>query len=99
MVLDSLTKQFLTSKTKKLEKFRILIDAESPDGVAVKCETESNVHCSKATAVSVLVNFIKNTPEIENLLEEALAMYKTDKDVTEPISIDDYLDSINAANN
>lgn len=72
------------------QKFFLKIDAESPDGEAVKCETQIKVACSGEMAVGVLANIIKQDSNLKKLFTEALLMSMGNDVMTESISDEEY---------
>jgi hypothetical protein len=72
------------------QKFFLKIDAESPDGEAVKCETQIKVACSTEMAVGILANLIKQDSNLKRLITEALLISIGDDITTESISDEEY---------
>lgn len=72
------------------QKFFLKIDAESPDGEVVRCETQMKILCSSEMAISILVNFIKQDSNYKNLLAEALRISMNDDITIQDISDEEY---------
>jgi len=80
-----------------MEKFKLVIDAVSPDGKAINSHIESSINCTRGMAVGVLAHFLRKEKQFIEMFLEALFVAKSDQDIDEQISEDDFLDSINAA--
>ena len=76
------------------ETFKLDINAVSPDGEAVNCSTNIKVQCSHGMAVSVIANLMKQEKQIKLIFMEAMMLSILNKDLTQPISTDDFLDHI-----
>jgi hypothetical protein len=76
------------------EKFKLEINAVSPDGEAVNCNTNIKIQCSQGMAVSIIANLMKQEPRMKLILMEAMIISMLEKDLTQPISTDDFLDHI-----
>ena len=73
------------------QKFFLKIDAESPDGEAVKCETRVKVECSGQMAVAVLANVIQEDKNLKKLITEALLLAMEDGIDVQKITDDEYV--------
>lgn len=73
-----------------MQKFYLKIDAESPDGEAVKCETQIKVQCTEEVAASVLANIIRQDNNIRKLFAQAMLMCIEDSEISENISDKEY---------
>ena len=80
-----------------MEKFKLVIDAVSPDGKAINSHIESNINCSKEMAVGVIAHFLRKEKEFIKMFAQALLYADSEYEIDEQISEDDFLDSINAA--
>jgi hypothetical protein len=76
------------------ETFKLEINAVSPDGEAVNCNTNIKVQCSQRMAVGIIANLLKQEPRIKSIIVEAMLLSIIDENVTQPISSDEFLDSI-----
>jgi len=76
------------------ETFKLHIDAISPDGKAVNCQTEIKVQCTQGMSVSVIANILKQEPRLKTIFAEAVLLAIDDVKIAEPITTDDFLDSI-----
>lgn len=66
------------------QKFFLKIDAESPDGEVVKCETQMKVNCDKNISSAILVNLMKENEQLKYMLMDAFLLLMASQD--EPIS-------------
>ena len=73
-----------------MQKLFIKIDAESPDGQMVKCETQIKANCTAMMGASVLANIIKQDDNFREMVIEALALCATGKDLSEKVSDEEY---------
>ena len=76
------------------EKFKLEINAVSPDGEAVNCNTSIKIQCSQGMAIGVIANLMKQEPRMKLIFMEAMMLSILEKDLTQPISTDDFLDHI-----
>ena len=72
------------------EKFFLKIDAESPDGEAVKCETQIKVACSTTMATTVLASLLKQDENLRRLVTQAMLLVMSNEELSERISNDDF---------
>jgi hypothetical protein len=72
------------------EKFFLKIDAESPDGEAVRCETTVKIACSSEMAISIISNLMKKDSSLKEIFTKALLFSLTDSIETEKISDEEY---------
>lgn len=73
------------------QKFFLRIDAESPDGEAVRCETKIKAECSSEMIIGVFANFIKQDPNMKKLIAEALLLSLDEDAISiEKISDEEY---------
>jgi hypothetical protein len=71
-----------------MEKFFLKIDAQSPDGEAVKCETTIKVKCSEFLAASVIANIIKQDENLKSIFTKALVLAMSGEEISQKISDD-----------
>lgn len=76
------------------EKFKLEINAVSPDGEAVNCNTSIKISCSQGMAIGIIANLMKQEPRMKQIFTEAMILSIIEKDLTQPISSDEFLDSI-----
>jgi len=76
------------------ETFKLEINAVSPDGEAVNCNTNIKIQCSQGMAISIIANLMKQEPRMKLIFMEAMMLSILEKDLTQPISTDEFLDSI-----
>ena len=81
------------------ETFKLYIDAVSPDGSSVNCQSDIKIRCSHGMSVSVITNLLNKEPRLKIIFAEAVLLAITDTKVTEQISSDEFLDSILEAKN
>jgi hypothetical protein len=81
------------------QTFKLHIDAVSPDGIAVNCQSEINIQAERHTSVSILANLFNQEPKIKELVAEALLLSLSDEKIAEQIDADDFLDSMLKAKN
>lgn len=77
-----------------MEKFFLKIDAKSPDGRAVKCETQVEIACTSEVAVNILAALFRKEASLKEMFTEALIMSHSSEPNTEPLSEEDYNDRI-----
>lgn len=77
-----------------MQTFKLKIDAQSPDGVAINCHIESSIHCNKDMAISIMANMMRKEPEIKEIISTAVMLCMSGEEITQEISSDEYLDSI-----
>ena len=68
------------------QKFFLKIDAESPDGVLVKCETQLSVDCSSSMAIAVMANLLKDDKNFCKILKQAFYLIMENKEFTQEVS-------------
>ena len=73
-----------------MQNFNLEISAESPNGEAVKLETNVNIHCDKEMAVSVVVNVLKSNEHLKIIFAEALLISMADEKISENITDEQY---------
>jgi len=78
-----------------MQRFYLKIEAESPDGEAVKCETKIKVQCTEEVAASVLANIIKQDANIKKLFTQAMLLCMEDVTMSEDISDEEYEKRLN----
>jgi hypothetical protein len=76
------------------ETFKLEINAVSPNGEAINCKTNIKVECNQGMAVGIICNLLKQEPRIKSIIVEAMLLSIVDENVTQPISSDEFLDSI-----
>jgi hypothetical protein len=76
------------------ETFKMDINAMSPDGKAINCQSNIKIQCSYGLSVSVIAHLLKQEPRLKLIFAEAVLLALVDVDVTEKISTDEFLDSI-----
>jgi hypothetical protein len=74
--------------------FKLEIDAVSPDGNAVNCQSNIKVKCPHGMAVTVIANLLKQEKQLKMIFAEAVLIAISDVEVTQKISSDEFLDSI-----
>ena len=74
------------------QRFFLKIDAESPDGEAIKCETQVKINCEKKVTAAILVNLMKENEELKLMFMDAfLLLMTTDDDpMSETISDEEF---------
>jgi hypothetical protein len=72
------------------EKFFLKIDAESPDGEAIKCERQVKVACSSVMAATVVANVLKQDKDLRKIILEAMLLVMTKGELSEKISDEEY---------
>ena len=73
-----------------IEKFFMKIDAESPDGEAVRCETQIKVACTSEMAISVMANLMRQDAALKEIFTKALIMSLTGSVETQELSDEEY---------
>lgn len=63
----------------KPQKFFLKIDAESPDGEAVKCETQVRIDCDRRVSSVVLANLLKENEDIKEMFMDAFLLVISSK--------------------
>jgi hypothetical protein len=76
------------------QTFKLHIDAVSPDGIAVNCQSEISIQAERHTSVSILANLFNQEPKIKSLVAEALVLSLSGEKIAEPVDVDDFLDSM-----
>ena len=77
-----------------MEKFKVNITAESPDGKSITCHTDFKCHCSANMAVSVIANALEKNQELKTIFAEALLLVMSGEKFSEQTTMDDYLDAV-----
>lgn len=74
------------------QKFFLKIDAESPDGEAVRCETQIKVNCEKGLSAVIVAKILRDNIELKEIFMEAFIVLMTTEDETtsEKISDEEY---------
>jgi hypothetical protein len=74
--------------------FKLYIEAQSPDGQAINCNTEIKISCDRTMSIGVIANFLNQEPKLKLLFMEAMLLALSDVKVAEPMSSDEFLDNI-----
>jgi|688.fasta_scaffold1318061_2 hypothetical protein len=72
------------------EKFVFKIDAESPDGQAVRCETKIQIACTSDMAVAIIANIFKTEKQLQKLFLDALLVSMSNEEISEKMSDEEY---------
>ena len=76
------------------QTFKLHIDAVSPDGKAINCQTEISIQAERSTSVHIIANLMNQEPRLKLLFAEAVLISLCEENIAQPISTDDFLDSI-----
>jgi len=76
------------------QTFKLEINAVSPDGKSVNCQTNIKINCDKSMSVSVIANLLNQEPRLKVIFAEAVLLAIDDVKIADPISSDEFLDSI-----
>jgi len=76
------------------QTFKLEINASSPDGTSVNCQSSIKINCDKAMSVSVIANLLNQEPKLKMIFAEAVLLAISEEKIVEPISTDEFLDSI-----
>jgi hypothetical protein len=72
------------------QKFFLKIDAESPDGEAVRCETKIKAECPREMIVSIIANLLRQDENLKKVFAEALLISMDNTEITETITDAEY---------
>ena len=81
------------------QKFFLKIDAESPDGEAVKCETHVKINCDRKLSAAILANLLKEHADVKEMFMDAFLLILTSEDETIAEKISDEEFSKRSKNN
>jgi hypothetical protein len=81
------------------DTFKLEINAVSPDGQSVNCQSNIKIQCAHGMAVSVITNLLKQEKQLKLIFAEAVLLAISDVDITQKITSDEFLDSILEAKN
>lgn len=76
------------------ETFKLDINAISPDGQTVNCQSNIKIQCNHGMAISVIANLLKQEKQLKMIFAEAVLLAISDAEITQQISSDEFLDSI-----
>ena len=76
------------------QTFKLEINAVSPDGKAVNCQSNIKINCDRTMSVSIIANLLSQEPKMKLLFAEAVLLSLCEEKIGEPISSDEFLDSI-----
>lgn len=76
------------------QTFKLELNAVSPDGTSVNCQSNIKIQCDKSMSVSIIANLLNQEPRLKVIFAEAVLLAISDEKIAEPISSDEFLDSI-----
>ena len=75
---------------KKQQTVFIKIQAESPDGEHVSCETQVQLSCNGMVAVSVFNHAMKSDPVLADIARAALELYDKEVEIANTITQEEF---------
>lgn len=75
-----------------MQTFKLVIEAESPDGELIKQETAVKVHCAHSMGVSLLANLFRQNDDLRKMATEAMIWCLSGEPIGEEIDEKDFKD-------
>lgn len=73
-----------------MQTFKLHIDAESPDGKAVKSHIAARIDCNRSMAVSLFAKVLEQDDAMRAIISEALLISITGEPFSEKMSDEEY---------